>query len=58
MGIPIEELGEGLKELKGSVDPIGKPAVSTNLDPWEILETEPPTRQHPWVGSSSPSPHI
>ena len=28
-------------------DSIGRPAVSTNLDPWELPETEPPTRQHP-----------
>ena len=24
----------------------GRPAVSTNLDPWDLLDTEPPTRQH------------
>jgi hypothetical protein len=25
---------------------IGKPAVSTNLDHWDLSDTEPPTRQH------------
>jgi hypothetical protein len=27
-------------------DPIGRPEVSTNSYPWELSETEPPTRQH------------
>ena len=31
-------------EAEGEQDPIGKPAVSTNPDPRELPETEPPTR--------------
>jgi len=34
----LEEAEEG--------EPIGRPAVSTNLDPWDILDTKPLTRQH------------
>jgi hypothetical protein len=44
LGTPIVELGGGLKKLKGEGNPIGRPAVSTNLDPWELPDTEPPTR--------------
>jgi hypothetical protein len=29
---------------------LGRPAVSTNPDPRELQETEPPTRQHTWAG--------
>ena len=39
----MEELGEGLKV-------IGRPTVSTNLDPWELPETKPPTKEHAWAG--------
>ena len=30
--------------MKGRADPIGRSAVSTNQDPRELPETEPPTR--------------
>jgi hypothetical protein len=32
----MEELEKGLKKLRREGDPIGRPAVSTNLDPWEL----------------------
>ena len=35
-----------IEEAKGNGDLIGRPAVSTNQDPWELSDTEPPTRQH------------
>ena len=35
-----------MEEAKEEGDPIVRPAVSTNLDPWELPDTEPPTRQH------------
>jgi|UPI0000F49788 hypothetical protein len=35
-----------LKETEVDGDPIGRPAVSTNLDPRDLSDTEPPTRQH------------
>jgi hypothetical protein len=25
---------------------MGRPTESTNLDPWELSETEPPTKEH------------
>ena len=31
-------------------NPIGRPTVSTNLDPWELPETEPPTKEHTQAG--------
>jgi hypothetical protein len=37
---------ERLEEAEGEGYPIGRPAVSTNPDPKELLETELPTRQH------------
>jgi hypothetical protein len=33
MGTPIEEFREGLKELKGFVNPIGRTTISTNQTP-------------------------
>ena len=28
----------------------GRPTVSTNLDPWELLDTDPPTKEHTQLG--------
>ena len=33
-------------------NPTGKPTVSTNLDSWELQETEPPTNEHTWAPST------
>jgi hypothetical protein len=38
---PVAELG---KEAEEEGDPIGRPAVSTNLEPWDLSDAEPPTR--------------
>ena len=38
-------------------DPVGRPAFSTNLDPRDLSDTEPPTRQHTPVDMSPPT-HI
>ena len=38
-------------------DPIGRSAVSTNLDPQDLLDTEPPTRQHT-LADMRPPTHI
>jgi hypothetical protein len=40
---------ERLEDAKEEDDPIGRPAVSTNLEPWDLSDTEPPTRQHTGV---------
>jgi hypothetical protein len=42
---PVVELGR-LEEVVEKGSPIGRPAVSTNPDRWDLLDTEPPTRQH------------
>jgi hypothetical protein len=34
------------KAAEGDCNPIGRPILSTNLDPWELPETKPPTREH------------
>jgi hypothetical protein len=36
---------EKLEEAEEEGDPIGRPAVSTNLDSRDLSDTEPPTRQ-------------
>ena len=41
---------EGTREVK---DTTGKPTESTNLDPWELPETEPPTKEHTQAGLRS-----
>jgi hypothetical protein len=43
----MEELGEGLKELKGKAALyIGRPTVTTNWGLWELPEAKPPTTEH------------
>jgi hypothetical protein len=43
---PCDWIKERLEEAGELGDLIGRPAVSTNLDPWKLSENEPPTRQH------------
>jgi hypothetical protein len=53
-GTPVEELWQGLKKLKEMVgNPIGRPTVSTNLDPWELQKSESPTKEHTGAGPRS-----
>ena len=49
-GIPCGWIKERLEEVEEEGDPIGRPAVSTNLDPRDLSDTEPPTRQHTLAG--------
>ena len=53
----MEELEElkGIQETEGDCNPIGRPTVSTNLDPWELPETKPPTKEHTWAGPWPPA---
>ena len=37
-----------IEEAEGESNYIGRPTVSTNPDPRELPETEPPTKQHMW----------
>ena len=39
-------IGQNLKEAEDEGGPVGKSAVSTDLDPQDLSDTEPPTRQH------------
>ena len=47
---PCGWIREKLEEAEEEGDPIGRPAVSTNPDPRELPETEPPTRKHTQAG--------
>lgn len=44
---------ERLEEVEEEDNPIGRPTVSTNLDFWELSDTDPPTRQHTLDGPRS-----
>jgi hypothetical protein len=46
-----------LEETEEEGDPVGKPAVSINLDPQDLSDTEPSTRQHIKVDMRLPT-HI
>ena len=35
-----------ITEAEEKDDPVGGPAISINLDPQDLSDTEPPTRQH------------
>jgi hypothetical protein len=48
-------VGGRVKELEGYRDSTGKPTGSTNIDPWEVPETEPPTKECTRAG---PSPSL
>ena len=37
---------EKLEEAEEEGEPIGGPAVSNNLDPWDLSDNGPPTKQH------------
>ena len=38
-GTPMVELGKSWKKLRREGDPIGIPAISTNLDPQDLSDT-------------------
>jgi hypothetical protein len=45
-GDPWSRIRERLEEAEEAGDPIGRAAVSTNLDLRDLSDTEPPTGQH------------
>ena len=51
----MKELGEGPRALEGTEVP-QEDQQSTNLDPWGLSETEPPTKKHT-LTEPSPPPH-
>jgi hypothetical protein len=40
-----------MDEVKEEEDPIGRPAVLTNWDPWELADINPPPSQHTHAGT-------
>jgi hypothetical protein len=46
-----------MEEAEEEGNPIRRPVVSTNPEPWELPETEPPTWQYTWAGPRPPT-HI
>ena len=48
---------EKLEEAGEEGSPMGRPAVLTNLDPQDLSDTEPPTRQH-IPADMSPLTHV
>ena len=42
----MQQLEEGLKELKGIAIPIGRATLTTNLDPSELPETKSKPKEH------------
>ena len=53
-GDPCVWIRELLQEAEEEGDPIGRPTISTNLEPWDLSDTEQPTRQHMPVDMRSP----
>jgi hypothetical protein len=47
---PMEELGDS--------NPTGRPIVSTNLNPWKVPGTKPPTKEHTQAGLRPPSTYV
>jgi hypothetical protein len=47
-----------MEEVEEQGSPIGRPVVLTNQDPWELPDSEPPTRQHTAAGPSFPQTSI
>ena len=46
VGNPNGRVRGRIEGAEGDGNPIGRPTVSTNLDLWELSETEPPTKEH------------
>jgi hypothetical protein len=42
----LKQWAEAAEEAEEEGDPIRRPAVSTNLDPQDLSDTEPPTKQN------------
>jgi hypothetical protein len=51
---PCDWIRDRLEEAKEEGNPIGRPAISTNMDPWDLSDTEPPNMKHTWTGLRPP----
>jgi hypothetical protein len=54
----MEELGEGLRDLKGIGTPKERPTELTTLDPWELSETETSTKEHFMSWTETPGTYV
>jgi hypothetical protein len=45
---PYGRVRAKIEGAEGDGNLIRRPTVSTNLDPWELPETEPPIKEHTW----------
>jgi len=48
-------VGGRVKSPEEGRDSTGRPTDSTNLDPWELSETEPPIKEHTQSGPRPPA---
>ena len=53
----MEELGEGLKELKGFATPQEEQQYQPTRPP-ELLRTKPPTKEYIWGGPMAPAAYV
>ena len=49
-GNPNGRVRGRIEGTEGDGNPIGRSSVSTNLDPWQLPEIKPPTKEHTWAG--------
>jgi hypothetical protein len=55
----MEKLREGLMGTpEVHRNSTGRPTESTNLDPWELSESEPPTKEHTWAEMRPIGTHV
>jgi hypothetical protein len=50
VGNPYGRVRGRIKGTEGDDDPIRRPTMSTNLDPWELPETKPSIKECTQVG--------
>ena len=50
------KVGGRIEKPKEDRDSLARPTVLTNLDPWGLPETEPPTKEHAQAGPCHSTP--
>ena len=50
VGDPYGRVRGRIEGAEGDFNPIGRPTVSTKLDPSQLPETKPKTKEHTWAG--------
>ena len=51
----FRRVGRKIDGPKEDKDSIGRPTISSNLDPWELPETQPPTKEQAQAGPRPPA---